>query len=238
MKSPLQATFLLLSCAVSAILCGGGITGSSGSYGPIADSGYGTYEPGKLRPIIESGGSSGSLSPGRVVQAALHTKHSIRFINVDIPSEDREPHIIEVGASPLPIIMHFKSASSRIRLQQSHSGGQAGSIQETKSEDQPSILRHEVIKPIIQEVREVLLPYRKIIQEIRPVTEEIQTIVAKKSDVESGKEPGSGGIVGSVTTNIGGGNQLLPSYGGITGTVVGSGNVKRSTRWSNNYGRY
>lgn len=143
----------MLSCAVSAILCGGGITGSSGSYGPIADSGYGTYEPGKLRPIIESGGSSGSLSPGRVVQAALHTKHSIRFINVDIPSEDREPHIIEVGASPLPIIMHFKSASSRIRLQQSHSGGQAGSIQETKSEDQPSILRHEVIKPIIQEVR-------------------------------------------------------------------------------------
>ena len=67
------------------------------------------------------------------------------------------------------------------------------------------------------------------------MTEEIQTIVAKKSDVESGKEPGSGGIVGSVTTNIGGGNQLLPSYGG---TIVGSGNVKRSTRWSNNYGRY
>lgn len=65
------------------------------------------------------------------------------------------------------------------------------------------------------------------------MSEEIQTIVAKKSDRdESGiKEPGSGGIVGSVTTG-----QLYPSSGGIVG--VGSGNVKRSTRWSSNYGRY
>lgn len=86
--------------------------------------------------------------PGRVVQAALRTKHSIRFINVEIPDESHEPPtIIEVGASPLPIVMHFKSASSRIRLQQSHSGGHAGSVQESKSEDQPSILRHEVVKP-------------------------------------------------------------------------------------------
>lgn len=168
----------MVLCTVSTCLCG---------YGP--DYGYESV-PGK-RP------EGSPALPGRVVQAALHTKHTIRFVNVDIPTEDREPQIIEVGAgcqgwnntlttdltdwfftfkAPLPIIMHFKSASSRIRVQQSHSGSGPSHVQETKSEDSPTHLRHEgiflnrrelifhcaflffccyilVTKPIIQEVR-------------------------------------------------------------------------------------
>lgn len=221
--TPLQ-TVLLLSI-VSSCLCNyGSISGSSdygssgsGSYGPSYE---GTIPTTPIKPRPEPG------QPGRVVQAALQTKHTIRYVNVDLPSEDREPQIIEVGASPLPIVMHFKSASSRIRVQQSHSGAGSGQIQETKSEDQPQHLRHEVVKPIIQEVREIVMPYRRVVQEIRPVVEEIQTVVAKKSDAgyEDSKES-SGGITGSA------------SFGGVKGTGA-SGNVKRSTRYSGNYGRY
>ena len=133
---------------VSSCLCS-----QSSGYGP--DYGY-DQQPGK--------GPSGQ--PGRVVQAAVQSKSSIRYVNVDIPIEEKEPQIIEVRANPVPIVIHFKSASSQIRVQQSHTGSNAGQLQETKSEDQPQHLRHEVVKPIIQEVREIITPFRKIIQEV------------------------------------------------------------------------
>lgn len=64
--------------------------------------------------------------------------------------------------------------------------------------------------------------------------EEIQTVVAKKSP-ESHESNNSGGIVGSVSSGgISGGISGSGEYGpGLKGV---SGNVKRSTRWSNNYG--
>jgi len=46
-------------------------------------------------------------------------------------------------------------------------------------------MKHTVTKPIFQEVREVITPYRKITQEVQPVQEEIRTIVGPR---ESGKE--------------------------------------------------
>ena len=127
-------------CAVSGCLCG--------EYGP--DYGYEGGVPGK-RP---EGGISGSSSHGhgRVVQAAVQTKHSVRYVNVDIPREEQEPQIIEVGSIPLPLIMRFNSASSRIRVHQNHIKNGPSETQETHSEDSPHILKHSVTKPIIQEV--------------------------------------------------------------------------------------
>lgn len=135
------------------------------------------------------------------IQAAVQTKHNIRFVEVDVPNYKHEAQIIEVEPNAIPLIIHFKSASSRIQIQQSHSHQDLAPIQETKSEDHPHHLRHEVTKPIIQEVHEIVKPYRRVIQEIRPVVEEIQTIVSKKSeDNRSDQYPKeeSGGIVGSV----------------------------------------
>ena len=51
----------------------------------------------------------------------------------------------------------LRSSSSNINVQQSHEGG-GGDIQQSRSEDEPHILFHEVNKPIIQEVREVISP--------------------------------------------------------------------------------
>ena len=43
-------------------------------------------------------------------------------------------------------------------------------------------MRHEVIKPVIQEVNEVIQPYRHVFQRIEPMIEEIKTIVPQMSD--------------------------------------------------------
>ena len=170
-------------CTISGCLCG---------YDVRSD--YSSLNTGTALSHGPSGGgdvtSNKRYESGKVVHAALHSKYNVRYVNVDIPTEEREPQIIEVDASPLPIIMNFRSASSQIRVQQSHSGVDTGQVQETKSEEQPTLLVHQVNKPIIQEVREIITPYRRVIQEIRPIEEEIHTIVARKLDkrVESGKE--------------------------------------------------
>ena len=49
-------------------------------------------------------------------------------------------------------------------------------LQETSSEDEPHRLVHTVTKPIIQEVHEVISPFRKVIQEIRPLQEEVSSM--------------------------------------------------------------
>ena len=60
--------------------------------------------------------------------------------------------------------------------------GSVGDTQESSSEDEPHRLLHTVTKPIIQEIHEVISPYRKILQEVHPVQEEIKTVVAKNSN--------------------------------------------------------
>lgn len=113
------------------------------------------------------------------IQAAVQTKHTVEMKPVDIPFEDIEPQVIEVEGGALPLEIHFKSSSSRIRVHQTHQASGAGEVEQTSSEEEPHRLIHEVKKPIIQEVREIITPYRKVVQEIQPVMEEIHTIVAK-----------------------------------------------------------
>ncbi|KPM10976.1 DFP2-like protein 38 [Sarcoptes scabiei] len=118
-------------------------------------------------------------SGGERIPAAVVTKHSVEMKPVEIPIEDLEPQIIEVEGGALPLEIHFKSSSSRIRVHQTHESAGAGQVEQTSSEEEPHRLIHEVKKPIIQEVREIITPFRRVIQEIQPVMEEIHTIVAK-----------------------------------------------------------
>lgn len=97
-----------------------------------------------------------------------------------------------VGAQAIPVNMIFRSASSNLNVQQMHEGA-AGSQQESQSEDEPHYLKHTVKKPILQEVYEVITPYRKITQEIKPVQEDIQTIIARMSGGGGGYGGGMGG---------------------------------------------
>ena len=70
-------------------------------------------------------------------------------------------------------------------------------------------------KPIIQEVHEVITPFRKITQEIQPVQEEIQTIVARGT--------GGGLQVGGGGGGLGLGGGLGGGYGGGSKSGGGGG---------------
>lgn len=101
----------------------------------------------------------------------------------------------------------FKSASGRIKVRQEHRMQGAGETEYNQFEEEPHRLVTEVRKPIIQEVREIISPQRKVYQEIEPVIEEIHTIVAEG---QGGR--GSGGNYGG---SNGGGN-----YGNVGGFMT------------------
>lgn len=83
---------------------------------------------------------------------------------MNVPFEEQEPQIIEVEGQALPLEIHFKSSSSRIKVRQSHESAGAGEVEETSSDEEPHRLIHTVNKPIISEVREIITPFRKVIQ--------------------------------------------------------------------------
>lgn len=67
--------------------------------------------------------------------------------------------------------------------------GSQQQVEETSTQDEPYRLVHEVVKPVIQEVREVIQPYRNVVQTIKPVIEHVNTIVSrgeKKINSDSG----------------------------------------------------
>lgn len=112
------------------------------------------------------------------IRAAVKSRHMVDFM--DVPSEPAnvKPQTILVEANNIPLNILFQSRSSELNLHNEHTPSK-GSVQETMSEDEPHRLIHKVTKPIFQEVFEIIKPYRKITQEITPVEEEIQTIVAR-----------------------------------------------------------
>lgn len=118
--------------------------------------------------------------PAQRFKAAIRTKHSFEYrpVHLNQLQESIEPKIIEVDAKSIPLEIHFKSASSRIKLVQSHRSGELNAVERTSTEEEPQRLVHLVRKPIIQEVREIITPYRRIVQEIHPVQEEIRTVIS------------------------------------------------------------
>lgn len=57
-------------------------------------------------------------------------------------------------------------------------------MRKATTHEEPSVVVHEVIKPVIQEIREIIVPMRKVIQRIEPVQEERKTVVAHKGELE------------------------------------------------------
>ncbi|KPM04635.1 DFP2-like protein 14 [Sarcoptes scabiei] len=201
---------------------GGKSGGSSGGYGGGSSGGYGGGASfGGLGLGGGFGGSGrgvpGSSIAGQIIPIAVQSNHQIEFR--DVPSTGAvTPAVIEVGAQSLPVMILFRSSSSTLNVQQMHDGAQ-GSVQESSSEDEPHRLVHSVTKPIIQEVHEVITPFRKITQEIQPVQEEIQTIVARNVG-GTGTSAGFAGGAGSA--GLGGFGGLGGLSGGLGGSLGGS----------------
>jgi hypothetical protein len=112
------------------------------------------------------------------VEAAVHSRRTVELRNVAVQQQTYQPQIIEVNSDNLPVQINFRSHSSPVNVQQTHTP-LSGSVEHASFQDQPHRLVNEVTKPIIQEVREIIQPYRRVVQEIRPVIEEIHTVVHK-----------------------------------------------------------
>lgn len=174
--------------------------------------GYGGGFGGGLGGGFGGGGYGGGGYGGGVIPAAIQSRHNVQYY--DVPSSGyAKPVTVEVGANSVPLNVLFRSASSALNVQQYHQGAKGG-YQETQSQDEAHVLKHTVKKPIYQEVREVISPYRKITQEILPVQEEIQTQVARAT---GGGSSGGGSLGGS------GGSGGSGGFGGLGGGSSGFG---------------
>ena len=97
----------------------------------------------------------------------------------------------------------FKTQSSPVYVNQQHRGSK-GSYQSSSSKDEAHHLVHEVTKPVIQELREIITPFRKVIQVIEPVREEVLTKVHKNSGGNGGYGGNDGGYGGKSEGGYGG----------------------------------
>lgn len=142
------------------------------------------------------GGGSHMTHDTHPIPAAVKSRQSLEIRKVHIENEPMKAPVIDVPANSVPITLRFKSASSSLKVLSKHIPS-AGSVQKTSSQDEPHKLYHEVKKPVYQEIREIITPYRRVIQEIRPVQEDIQTVVAQGSRGSGGARSGGGNGGGS-----------------------------------------
>lgn len=113
------------------------------------------------------------------VNAAIETYRTHQVIDVPTSQEVIAPSTLIVEPNVMPVNIEFRSQSSPVNVDQVHIPGRPGIVKETQSEEEADILRHEVVKPVIQEVRETIVPFRRITQEILPVQEQVHTLVAQ-----------------------------------------------------------
>ncbi|XP_054160324.1 uncharacterized protein LOC128958487 [Oppia nitens] len=148
---------------------GGGYGGGNGGYG-----GYG----------------------GHSIELPVKSSHRIEVIPVHSSGESHATYV-DVPGGVLPVYMTFRTQSSPVHVNQVHRGSK-GSYQSSSSKDEPHVLVHEVTKPVIQELREVITPFRKVVQVIEPVREEVLTKVHKgERGGYGGNDGGNGGYGGN-----------------------------------------
>jgi len=206
-------SFLVLSLIVVCANAGYSSYGDGG-YGGGDSYGGGGYGGGDYGGYGGGGGGGGYGGyGGHSIEAAVHSNHRVDVIPVHT-SVQRNPTYVDVPGHPLPVYFNFKSQSSPVYVRQQHYGTK-GSYQHSSSYDEPHKLVHEVTKPIIQEIKEVIVPRRKIVQVIKPVQEDVLTLVSKHSGGGYGNGGGGyGGGGGGYGSGGGGGGYGGGGYGG------------------------
>ncbi|KAF7492689.1 hypothetical protein SSS_04834 [Sarcoptes scabiei] len=115
------------------------------------------------------------------IDAAVKSKHSVNLYPVHSSHEPGKTPVVDINSGPLPLTLRFNSHSSQINAIQKHFS-HPGQVQKSSAIDEPDLLIQNIKKPVIQEVREVISPYRHRLQEVRPVRERIETLIAKGQD--------------------------------------------------------
>lgn len=110
-----------------------------------------------------------------------------------------------------PYSIVFRTQSMPVKIKQQHHTLPAPEVEFVRSQEEAHRIKHEVIRPVIQEVHEIIQPYRRVVQEVRPVIENVHTIVAKGEKGGHGGGAGGGGGSGGMAYG-GGGDHLSGSY--------------------------
>lgn len=161
---------------------GGGYGGYGGKLdGGLALGGIGGYE--------ENAGYGGDIGgyghedygghysgSGHSISAAIQSHHSVKSVPVYSTGGHGKPTLVDVDAGVAPIVLNIKSRSSPVIPKHKHYG-LGGSYHKSRSMDKAEVLVHEVRKPVIHELKEVIMPYRLHTQRVKPVRSKIQTFV-------------------------------------------------------------
>ena len=100
------------------------------------------------------------------ITAAVQSERSVQVVDVPSTGSPASPQSIVIGPSVNPLDFEFQSQSSPISVRQTHIPGQPNAPQYSSHQDEPDILKQEIVKPIVHEVTEAVQPYRKITQEV------------------------------------------------------------------------
>ncbi|KAI7698038.1 hypothetical protein SSS_03230 [Sarcoptes scabiei] len=163
---------------------------------------------------------------GMPIKAAVNSQHFVEFQDVSLPSNTPyAPNLIEVQSSVPSFSIKFNSVSSKVEVVHQHEPSKASKEpKETFSEDEPHILRHQVVKPIIQEVHEIITPFRQIFQEIKPVVENIDTAIYRSVTGNGNTVQSATASVSTHGSNVNTNELLQQNRTSITSSVIGSGN--------------
>nr|XP_027196809.1 uncharacterized serine-rich protein C215.13-like [Dermatophagoides pteronyssinus] len=132
-----------------------------------------------------------------IYSTAISSKRSYEVKPMVIENQPVEPSVVNVDGSEQPVKVIFHTQSSPMMVRQVHTPRKPVEVERTNSVDEPHRVVHAVMRPVIQEVREIIQPYRRLTQEIRPVLEEIHTIVSKDERSEQSGSMQHSGMNGS-----------------------------------------
>ncbi|OTF80761.1 hypothetical protein BLA29_011837, partial [Euroglyphus maynei] len=119
----------------------------------------------------------------RPIDSNLLAEHQQHEMENDL--NDGDERIVEVIPQSRPLQIHFKSPMNRIKVIQSSIAEQnqreSMEPEMERTEEEPRLYYQQIRKPILQHVHEIIMPYRKVIQEIKPVVEQVHTVVSSRS---------------------------------------------------------
>lgn len=128
--------------------------------------------------------SSGYLSGGvrtlgnwRV--PVVSSSQDVEIVSVPVQTQEHRTNLLTVEPSSQSVHLLFKSSSSPLSVQQQHYQAERPTVETARTEEQPHIIRHEVLKPVVQELHETIQPFRHVTQEIKPVVEKISVLVPR-----------------------------------------------------------
>ncbi|KAH9421407.1 hypothetical protein DERP_010544 [Dermatophagoides pteronyssinus] len=113
----------------------------------------------------------------------VFSSHNLQVIPVNVETPMQQSQVIAIEPSTQAVHLVFKTVSNPLSIHQQHSPGERSFYETTRSEEPAHIIRHEVYKPVVQELQETIQPYRQVTQEIRPVIEKVNVIVPKAEQV-------------------------------------------------------